>query len=54
MGERGRGLVNRVGGYLHSENLEEGWPSGLTANIEIEAPRLVACRQTDKFVTWNF
>ena len=44
MGERGRGLVNRVGGYLH----------GPTTNIEIEAPRLVACRHTDKFVTWNF
>ena len=40
MGERGRGLVNRVGGYLHPENLEEGWPSGPTTNTEIRGPEI--------------
>ena len=40
MGERGRGLVNRVGGYLHPEYLEEGWPSGPTTNIEIRGPEI--------------
>lgn len=49
MGERGRGLVNRVGGYLHPENLEEGWPSGPTNNIEIRGSEISRV-QTDRLI----
>ena len=49
MGERERRLVKRVGGYLHPENLEQGWLSGPTNNIEIRGPEISRV-QTDRLI----
>ena len=54
MGERGRGLVNRVGATYTQKILRKSGRVVRPLILKFEAPRLVPCRQTDKFVTWNF